>query len=54
MRSVLVEHETDEIKNALLTTKGNHSEAAKLLGISRVTLWRKLRRRTLHGLHSGV
>ncbi len=50
MKSLLIEHETDEIKNALLTTKGNHSEAAKLLGISRVTLWRKLRRRMLHGL----
>ena len=35
---------TDEqIRNALAATGGNQSEAARLLGISRQTLWRRLR-----------
>ncbi len=37
------ESEIQEILSALENTKGNQSEAAKLLGISRVTLWRKIK-----------
>lgn len=40
----LVSDEIEEIRQALLLTKGNHTEAAKMLGISRSTLWRKLRK----------
>lgn len=36
--------ETEEIRKALALTKGKYAEAAKLLGISRSTLWRKLKR----------
>jgi PAS domain S-box-containing protein len=42
--SKLRSDETEEIRQALLFTKGNHTEAAKMLGISRSTLWRKLRK----------
>lgn len=35
--------ERDKIINALKQAKGNKSLAAKLLGIHRTTLWRKLR-----------
>jgi PAS domain S-box-containing protein len=45
VRNLLVTNEYDEIKEALLASKGKHSEAAKMLGISRTTLWRKLRRK---------
>jgi PAS domain S-box-containing protein len=44
VRNLLVTNEYDEIKEALLAAKGKHSEAAKMLGMSRTTLWRKLRR----------
>jgi len=39
--------EAQNILNALSEAKGKYSEAAKILGISRSTLWRKIRR---HGL----
>jgi propionate catabolism operon transcriptional regulator len=39
---VLKEVEMSEIQEALRRTNGNKKEAAKLLGISRSTLWRKL------------
>lgn len=35
--------EPDAVLKALQKTKGNHSEAAAMLGISRTTLWRKMR-----------
>ncbi len=34
----------EEIKKALAASKGNYGKAAKVLGISRTTLWRKLKR----------
>jgi len=40
----LVPDEFEEIKKALLLARGNHTKAAKTLGISRSTLWRKLKR----------
>ena len=33
-----------EIKRVLEMTNGNYTKAAKILGLSRVTLWRKLKR----------
>ncbi len=41
--STLEPAEETRIREALLETKGNKTEAAKLLGISRVTLWKKLK-----------
>ena len=38
----LAELEQSHIENALQVTGGNKAEAARLLGISRVTLYRKL------------
>lgn len=35
-------NDIDEIQRVLALTKGNYTQAAKILGISRVTLWRKL------------
>ncbi len=40
----LIPNELEEIKQALTLTKGKYAEAAKILGISRSTLWRKLKR----------
>lgn len=36
--------EWEEIRQAMAMAKGKHSEAARILGISRSTLWRKLKR----------
>ena len=36
--------ENEKIKNALILSRGKHTEAAQILGISRSTLWRKLKR----------
>jgi transcriptional regulator of acetoin/glycerol metabolism len=36
--------EMDDIRRALMLSRGKHSEAAKILGISRSTLWRRLKR----------
>ncbi|MGC9343055.1 MAG: helix-turn-helix domain-containing protein, partial [Bacteroidales bacterium] len=35
--------ETQMIKKILLSVNGNRSKAAEILGISRTTLWRKLK-----------
>lgn len=35
--------EVEEIKHALMLSRGKYSEAARVLGISRSTLWRKLK-----------
>jgi transcriptional regulator with PAS, ATPase and Fis domain len=40
----LVFDEAAEIRKALALTRGKYAEAAKLLGMSRSTLWRKLKR----------
>ena len=39
----IIANEQSEIRQALIRAKGNQTEAAKLLGISRSTLWRRLR-----------
>ena len=36
--------EMDDIRQALVLSRGKHTEAAKILGISRSTLWRRLKR----------
>lgn len=36
--------EMEDIRKALVLSRGKHAEAAKILGISRSTLWRKLKR----------
>lgn len=38
-------HRTDELIKALQTAQGNRQEAARLMGISRVTLWKLLKQR---------
>ena len=40
--------EIAEIRKALAQTRGRYAEAAKILGMGRTTLWRKLRQ---HGLN---
>lgn len=44
LRSRLMPDELEEIKQALALTKGKYAAAAKILGISRSTLWRRLKR----------
>jgi transcriptional regulator of acetoin/glycerol metabolism len=36
--------EMEDIRRALLLSRGKHIEAAKILGISRSTLWRRLKK----------
>jgi transcriptional regulator of acetoin/glycerol metabolism len=50
-RSVLtlVELERNHIQTTLESLKGNQTKAAKLLGISRSTLWRKIKEYGLEG-----
>jgi DNA-binding NtrC family response regulator len=36
--------EIEDIRRALVLSRGKHAEAAKILGISRSTLWRRLKR----------
>ncbi len=38
------ENESEEIKKALAAARGKYGEAAKMLGMSRSTLWRKLKK----------
>jgi PAS domain S-box-containing protein len=42
-RARLMPNELEEIRKALTATKGRYADAAKMLGISRSTLWRKLK-----------
>jgi len=37
-------HEADYIRHVLVQTRGNRSQAAEVLGIDRVSLWRKIKR----------
>ena len=45
----LVELEKNHIQTTLESLKGNQTKAAKLLGISRSTLWRKMKEYGLEG-----
>lgn len=47
IRTKLRNDEMEQIRQALMLSRGKHTEAAELLGISRSTLWRKLKRLTL-------
>jgi DNA-binding NtrC family response regulator len=40
----LESHEAEYIRHVLLHTRGNRSQAAEILGIDRVSLWRKIKR----------
>jgi DNA-binding NtrC family response regulator len=44
VRETVETSERGAVEKALLTTSGNKKEAAKLLGISRVTLYEKIRK----------
>lgn len=50
LHSQIIQGEMDEIREALLMTRGNHTEASKILGMSRSTLWRKLKKSPYKGL----
>ena len=50
VKTSFYDEEIQEITDALYKSRGNQTEAAKLLGIDRTTLWRKMRR----PWHSGV
>jgi len=47
MKSPETNEESKRIKQALTTTKGNKTKAAELLGISRVTLWKRMKKHHL-------
>ena len=49
-RQTLAEHERNYILSVLSRTGGNRTRAAKLLGIDRVSLWRKLKRYEKEGI----
>ena len=44
IRAQILQDEWEEIRRALAEARGKHAEAAKILGISRSTLWRKLKK----------
>ena len=44
IRSQIIEDEREEIRQAMSQAKGKLTEAARILGISRTTLWRKIKR----------
>jgi len=44
LRQKVAEFETDLLNRTLVQCRGNRAEAARLLGIGRTTVWRKLRR----------
>jgi transcriptional regulator with PAS, ATPase and Fis domain len=46
IRTQLRDIELEEIRRALVLSRGKQGEAARILGISRTTLWRKLKRIT--------
>jgi DNA-binding NtrC family response regulator len=49
-KQTLAEHERNYIFSVLSRTNGNKSRAAKLLGIDRVSLWRKLKKYEQEGI----
>jgi len=53
-RQTLAEHERNYILSVLARTGGNRTRAAKLLGIDRVSLWRKLKRYEQEGVSMDV
>ncbi len=44
LQSLLLENEGEEIRKALAAARGRYGDAARILGMSRSTLWRKLKR----------
>jgi PAS domain S-box-containing protein len=46
IQTTLRNEEMDAIRQALILSQGRHGDAAKILGISRSTLWRRLKRMT--------
>lgn len=44
LQTIIIQGETEELRQALAIAKGKYNEAAKLLGISRSTLWRKMKK----------
>ncbi len=44
IQAFVLENESEEIKKALAATRGKYGEAARMLGMSRSTLWRKLKK----------